>query len=119
MKKALVALSLFTAVSAANAETWSALDKSLLVAGATLHLLDWQQTRYISAHPHQYVELNPIIGTHPSQARVNQYMLATLVLFPLLANTFPEYRTAILAVWVGSRAAVVHNNYLIGIKLQW
>lgn len=104
---------------AAFSQDWSALDKSLLTAGATLHILDWQQTRYISGHPNEFYEINPLLGKHPSQARVNQYMLGTLVLYPLLADWLPEYRTVILSLWVGSRGIAVHNNYVLGVKLNW
>lgn len=98
---------------------WSTTDQALLATGATLHLIDWGQTRYVVKNPDQYKELNPMLGENPTMGTVNGYMLATALLFPLAAEYFPEYRTWILGFWVASRAVVVGHNYHIGIRMSW
>lgn len=121
-KKLLASLALALGLGAAQAQPladWSNTDRALLAAGATLHIIDWGQTRYIVKNPGEYKEYNPWLGDHPSMGTVNAYMLGTLFLFPALAEYFPEYRTWILGFWVASRAAVVGNNYSIGIRMSW
>lgn len=123
MRKWLLAMALMLGLSqSAQAQffrDWDSRDQALLAIGTTLHMIDWGQTRYIAKNPSEYREMNPLMGDHPSMGTVNSYMLVTALLFPLAAEMFPEYRTYILAFWVGSRALVVGNNYAIGIRMSW
>lgn len=118
MVAGLVALGLNTA-TAQPLQDWTTTDKALLGVGTALHIVDWGQTRYVVKHPGQYRETNFMLPDHPSMGQVNAYMLGTLLLFPALAEYFPEYRTEILGLWVASRALVVGRNYQIGIRMSW
>ena len=66
MKKLLPLLLLLIPL-AANADV--TLEKEL--AYSALHLIDWAQTRQIAAQPDKWLELNPLLGQHPSRAKVN------------------------------------------------
>lgn len=112
-------LGLHTSAQAQFFRDWETKDQALLAAGTTLHLVDWGQTRYVVKHPGEYRELNPLLNNNPSMGQVNAYMLGTLILFPVLAEYFPEYRTGVLSLWVASRAAVVGRNYHIGVRMSW
>jgi len=98
---------------------WSTLDKSLLVASTAANVVDWGQTRTIAYNPDQWRERNPFLGDHPSVGRVNNYFIARLILAPVLAHYLPEYRTAILSVWLAIGVGYSGHNYNIGIRMTW
>ncbi len=64
-------------VSYSIAREWSTTDTLLEVSFVATVAIDWQQTKWILAHNGQ--ELNPVIGRHPSRARFNSLVLASVV----------------------------------------
>lgn len=104
--------------SYAQSSEWSTLDKTLLAAAMTAQVIDWGQTRNL-ANDRKFYEQNPLLGPHPSTARVNNYFVAGLVVIPLVAHYFPEYRTAILASWLTVELVATGNNRRIGLKVSF
>ena len=87
--KALLAALLLTAGTAQAADPWTRQDVALQATYATLHVLDWGQTRYIADHPREHYERNPILGRHPSRGRVDAYFATTLALHTLVTHLLP------------------------------
>ncbi len=50
---------------------------------------DWKQTRLISRSPHLY-EMNPVLGRHPSEARVNYTFFADSIFMFFAIRSLPE-----------------------------
>jgi hypothetical protein len=113
---------LVAAASAAQAQSsaWTALDYSLAGGAATMMALDWAQTRYASRYPSRYSERNPVMGEHPSTAKVDQYFAIASLLMAGVTYILPrtERRLFLSGVIVVETSAVV-NNYQIGIKLDF
>jgi len=91
-----------------------------LLEGAppTLLGLDWLQTSYIASHPKEFAELNPILGKHPSQADVNRYFVATMLLYGLGRMFLPDpwdKRMRDATIYV--QAPNVARNAAVGISL--
>jgi hypothetical protein len=98
---------------------WSTLDKSLLVASTAANVVDWGQTRTIAYNPDQWRERNPQLGDHPSVGSVNTYFISRLILVPILAHYLPEYRTAILSIWLAIGVGYSGHNHSIGLRMTW
>ena len=121
IKKTVAAVAFATAVpvSAQTVYDWSTLDKTLLVASTAANIVDWGQTRTIAYNPDQWRELNPFLGDHPSVGAVNTYFISRLILVPVLAHYFPEYRTIILSLWLATGVGFSSHNHSIGIRMTW
>lgn len=121
MKKFIGAVLLAAGLNA-NAQglsDWSTLDKTLLVASTAANIVDWGQTRTIAYNPDVWHEKNPLLGRHPSVGEVNVYFITRLILTPLLAHYFPEYRTRILSLWLATGVGYSVHNHTIGIRMTW
>jgi len=69
----LLALTLFVLSLSANADEWSTADKQREFVYMALHLMDWAQTRNIARNSDKWREINPILGEHPSEDKVDAY----------------------------------------------
>ena len=113
---------LVAAAAAAQAQSraWTALDYSLAGGAATMMALDWAQTRHIARNPSRYSERNPIMGEHPSTAKVDQYFALASLLMAGAAYVMPrpERRLFLSGVIVVETSAVA-SNYRIGVKIDF
>jgi hypothetical protein len=104
----------------AAASDWTAEDTAWQASFLALHVVDWGQTRDIAAQPNRYHETNPILGEHPSQARVDRYFAATAILHTAVAYTLPpKWRRAWQYVSIGYQAGFVASNYNIGLRINF
>jgi hypothetical protein len=77
-------------------DQWDQTDKVLATVTLTATLLDWGQTRYIAKHPQPdpnrdpYHEKNPILGKHPSTAKVDRYFVGAIAIGGLIAHHLPS-----------------------------
>ncbi len=121
---------LMTGCASTFGEKWSKADTSREVVWEGLHVMDWGQTRYIAKHPDKYRELNPILGSHPSQNRVDIYMGSGLLLHPVISAYLSPQEYAILGIKVRPRSlwqyftitlsgGCVINNASIGVRVGW
>jgi len=80
---------------------------------------DWLQTRYISTHPNEWSELNPIIGEHPAPGSVNSYFSIIMVIVGIIGFALPApwgcYGFALVAMF---EAIVVARNAYKGVKFK-
>jgi hypothetical protein len=89
----------------------------LIAAYAVLHVLDWGQTRTIALNPGKWSELNPILGPHPTLARVNIYFTLALVAFVALALLVPvDWGTGFALGCVIVEAFMVVRNHILGLR---
>jgi hypothetical protein len=104
----------------AQSSSWTTLDYSLAGGAATMMMIDWAQTRYAARNPHRYSERNPMMGEHPSTARVDQYFALASLLMVGATYVLPrrERRLFLSGVLVVETSAVV-NNYQIGVKIDF
>jgi len=84
----------------------------------TAVLQDWAQTRQIARNPDNYYEdkLKNVIGEHPSQSKVNAYMLPRMALHYAVGKKLPDslklpYQLATLA----EVASTIKKNKDIGL----
>ena len=91
----------------------------LELAFAMLMLIDYWQTRDIKNHP-GYYETNPLLGKHPSDARIRNYFIGATVAHAAITYALPEkYRPAWQWGTIGVEAAVVLHNKGIGLKIAF
>jgi hypothetical protein len=125
IKKILITFSLGSALalgllSKPKASEWDTETKALYWSGAALIVADWGQTRVISRNPQSYRELNPWLGEHPSQSKVDAYFLGYLLTHYLIADMMPEpYKGKALAVILAVQFSAVRGNASIGINMRF
>ena len=102
----------------AGNRTWTKQDTAREVTWEILHVVDWQQTRYIANHRYEYHELNPILGSHPSERAVNIYMGVSAIAHPIISYALPDpYRKWFQYLSIGVTSGCVINNIAIGIPI--
>jgi hypothetical protein len=85
-----------------------------------LIVADWLQTRQIAANPDRYYERNPLLGSQPSEERVNFSIGGALLANTILHRFLPEkclryYQVGIMSIefWA------VSGNYSLGINARF
>jgi len=90
------------------------------VAMNTAVVLDWAQTRNIDQHPNLYEE-NRILGRYPSDAKINRFFIAELLIYNLVGEYLISEKYQ--AFFYGGIAMVhgdaVLHNYNMGVKFQF
>lgn len=88
-----------------------------------LGLTDWGQTTNFTQHKkRQYEEVNPILGKHPSRAKVNTLIPLGLAAHTLSAYALPRpYRHILQGLGLAGEGIAVANNTSRGISpvLPW
>jgi len=88
-------------------------------------LADWWTTRDLArsnwcyqpvTRDHLCWELNPILGSYPSESRISNHFLVVGLLVYVLADQLPEYRTDILRTLVVTEGLAVGNNV---VRFSW
>ncbi len=78
--------------------------------------LDWSQTKSLIKNKRN-VEINPILGKRPSQARIDSYFFSAIMLHGLITYVLPhDYRKIWLANWVAIEFHVVNRNFRVGLQ---
>jgi hypothetical protein len=124
---AAIAIMLSTPVLAAD-WTWSKEDTVREVVGLGLTVIDYGQTMDLATREDR-VELNPILGPHPSRENVRDYFLAVLVLHPLISLALPAeadifgYKAKPRMAWqyfyIGVEVTATASNYNGGLRLKF
>ena len=93
-----------------QAQHRTALDYGLAAGSTALILADWSQTLRMADNPRRWREINPLLGPHPSEGRVNTVAGLTVMLNggALLLPKVPR-RIWYAAVTVVEVVAVTHN----------
>lgn len=102
-------------------DTWSSQDVKLQATYSVLHVLDWMQTLDIKNHRERDVyETNPVLGKHPSNAKINAYMGSTLILNAVVTHILPsKYRPWWQVAGISVEASCVVNNYNLGLRVKF
>lgn len=91
MKRLIVSLILVLSVNTSHAADWSwdRADYIRQIICTTLTVIDFGQTRDIKNH-RELVEMNVVLGPHPSDRAINNYFGIVLVVQPLVAMALPR-----------------------------
>ena len=99
------------------ADAWSTTDKALATAFVAGSIADWRQTRDIANHPDIH-EVNPFLGDHPSNSRIDTFFVASRLITLGAAHFLPgKYRTPFLTGAVAIQVGYVANNAHLGLKV--
>lgn len=115
----LVVCALAFVSSLAQARDWTAEEKGWAVAGVAAHIVDWGQTRHIARHPDKFRELNPLLPEHPTLGEVNRHFLVSTAVMLAAAHYLPQYRKAMLQVWVAVGVIGTARNAHIGVRFDF
>ena len=117
--KYLIAFVMIVAASPAFGSDWSRSDTYRQGAFFLVHTIDWMQTREIASND-DWVENNPILGTHPSASDVNRYFLGTALLHTAIAYHLPpEWRRDFQNISIGIQFGTVWHNHRNGVSVKW
>jgi hypothetical protein len=120
MKLILIIILLCLPVGAQAADPWDKQDIALEVLWQCLHAVDWGQTLDIASRPERYREINPLIGEHPSRARVNAYMgLSTLTHIGITHLLPKSYRPYWQMITIGISGTLIIHNFNIGLQVRF
>lgn len=122
--KALIFLIIFLPTTALAGDDyvfrdWTKQDIALQATASLLHVADWMQTREIASN-NEYIELNPILGEHPSQSEVNWFMGGMILGGWIVSDLLPpKWRRYYQMLYIGSEAATVAHNYNAGVTFKF
>lgn len=99
---------------------WRGQDIQRQVAITVLLAADWAQTRQIARNPQRWEELNPLLGSHPSEVRVRNYFLAVAAASAMLTVALPEeWRESAQLGQVKLEGLTVLRNRQIGLRFSF
>ena len=116
-------ITIMTAISVYAADAWTKKDLSFQIAYSTVHIIDWMQTKTFVKDGRE--ELNPILGKHPSQNKIDLMIGAGLIAHWTVAHLLPtNYRGRNIRriwqyVWIGIETTAVVHNYSTGVRLKF
>jgi len=99
--------------------TWSKGDKIREATWLVLHAVDYKQTQYAMERPDEFKELNPLLGDHPSEGRLNTFAIVGGLFHILVTDYFEENRTLWQNITIGLKIVCVANNYYVGAKIKF
>jgi hypothetical protein len=111
---------LASAPSLADTREWTTEEQVWGTTAGVLLLSDWATTRDMThRYAENYREINPLLGAHPSAARVNLHFLIAIPVVYLLADQMPEHRKEILQAVSAVELFTVGNNLRIGLRFRF
>src|SRR6266851_1614507 len=109
------------AATAARAE-WqppTTAETTLLIAAQTSSVLDMLQTLDIKRHPGSY-EMNPILGSHPSDARVLTYFATSAVIKTAAWYALPRgWRNIVPVLNLAVEIPLIAHNANVGLEIRF
>lgn len=115
--KAVLILFLFWSLPAI-AEPWDTTDKILFGSFLALQVADAAQTHYASQHPDRFREVNPLLGSQPSDGKI--VLVKSLMIgatYYILKDTDSHTRKVALTVLDALYIGVVAHNASIGVRI--
>lgn len=98
---------------------WTTADTVRQLTYTGLTVIDCEQTKRFISNPHMY-ENNPILGKHPSEARINNLCAASIVGNAAVSYILPRrWREAWQYVWIGAEVGAVAHNHSIGVRIPF
>jgi hypothetical protein len=140
MKKFL-AIFLLVVPSLTHADPWTKTDTAYQAATVTLMSADWMQTSWMMRqnavkdatrwrNPNgteykrdwkpEYAEINPLLGDHPGQGKINAYFLGIIVGHTAIARLLPNpYRRIWQGIYIVTEAGFVAHNFSVGARIEF
>lgn len=101
-----------------SAADWDATDKVLFGTFVGLQIVDGAQTSYASHHPDEFREANPVLGSHPSDAKIILFKSALVGgVYWLVKDVDPTQRKIVLGILDLLYVSVTAHNAAIGVKI--
>ena len=123
MKKILIPLILLFLCfpkSVIAADEWTTGDTYREVTAFVLRSIDWKTTLDIARRPQEFSELNPLLGHHPSEGKVNTYFLITSLIHPVISYYLPkDYRIAFQYISIGVSGTAGLTNLWSGLQIKY
>lgn len=102
----------------ARAAEWDTTERIMFGTFVGLQVIDAAQTHYAVHHPDQFRESNPILGDHPSDAKVIAFKaVAVGAVYWLVKDADPLTRKLALGFLDGFYIEIVNHNRSIGVKI--
>ena len=118
MKKLIAIAALALAGVAHAGDDWDQTEK---IMGSTLlavTAVDMMQTITIAGHPDIWHEYNPILGRHPSKAKVYGYFLMGGIIKYNIIDALPHsWRKGVMGTLIAVEVGMVAHNYTVGIQM--
>jgi hypothetical protein len=127
VRKAILIILLFPPLANAYTfgENWTKEDTAYQAAFVTLATVDWMQTRWMVKHDWQwdgkgYCELNPFLGSHPSEGKINTMIPLGIITHTLIAIALPpKARRIWQGLFIIGEIGAIGNNASAGVKLDF
>ena len=118
MLKALLLTLLTLLPLRAETDSWTKTEVALEVSFQMALFTDWKQTS--TYHTTQARELNPLLGSHPSQRTINQWCFISSAGHLLVSDLLPhKQRIYWQAASMTVEWAVIARNYKLGVRIKW
>lgn len=104
----------------AEAADWDTTDKVLFGSFVALQVADAAQTHYAVQHPERFREMNPLLGSEPSDGKI--IAIKSLMVggtYYLLRDTDSQTRKSALVILDGLYIGVVAHNASIGVRMRF
>ncbi len=92
---------------------WTKTDKVLFWVNTGVLLLDWGETLNIARNPERLSEINPILGKHPSLAKVNWYFGTSVVVHGVASYLLTRKKRRKLEIILSNEVWTQANNLLV------
>jgi hypothetical protein len=121
MKKVIIILMIIVGINYNQVrafDAWTKEDTAYQLTLTSLLLVDWAQTREMVKDGR--IELNPILGDHPSMKKVNTLIPLSILGHYLVSRVLSsKYRRVWQCVWIGVELNAVSSNYMAGIRFEF
>ena len=127
MRKAILIILLLPSLANAYTfgENWTKQDTAYQATFITVAAVDWQQTRWMAKHDWQwdgkaYCELNPFLGSHPSEGKINTIIPLSILAHTVIAIALPPKQRRIWqCLFIIGEVGVIGRNASLGVKLDF
>lgn len=118
MKRLLILCMLISPL--AYGDEWSKTDIALESVYATLHTIDYLETRQIARNDHYYESINPILGKNPSQDKVDIWFCSMMAAQYIIADRLPsKWRKLWISSGIVVEGSMVRKNIKVGMKIRF
>jgi hypothetical protein len=104
-----------------SADPWSKLEIWNEVAFEVINAADFYSTnRILNDHPTTAMEMNPLLGSHPSYDKLLGVAIGTAVIHPIVTHFMPKkYRPYWQYSFIIIKAGAVANNYHVDLGFHF
>jgi len=115
---ALILSCLWSSPAVSQTRPWTTEETYWALGFVAASYADWSTTSDIIGR-NGYKELNPLIGPHPTQARINLHFMIAVPMVLFAADYFEKDRTTILQMLTAVEILATGNNLNIGLRFKF